>query len=51
MNKLSNEALLSAYYAAKKQNLDPEFISIIEEEIKVRKLHVIYGDGEKSQIE
>ncbi|MGP4061112.1 sporulation histidine kinase inhibitor Sda [Halobacillus sp. H74] len=51
MNKLSNEALLSAYYAAKKHNLDPEFISIIVEEIKVRKLHVINDESENSKKE
>ena len=35
---LPNDALLKAYYHAKKLNLDNEFIKLLEEELQLRQL-------------
>ncbi|WP_079478716.1 sporulation histidine kinase inhibitor Sda [Halobacillus salinus] len=41
MKKLSNEALLTAYQKAVKEKLDPDFITLIETEMEVRKLPIL----------
>ncbi|WP_462412289.1 sporulation histidine kinase inhibitor Sda [Neobacillus sp. Marseille-QA0830] len=38
MRKLSDELLIESYYKARELNLSPEFISLIESEIRRRSL-------------
>ncbi|MGP4108913.1 sporulation histidine kinase inhibitor Sda [Virgibacillus sp. L01] len=46
MKELSDEALIQAYIKAKKLRLDPEFISVIADEMKQRKLDLSDPDAD-----